>query len=87
MDDPAFARTVLAGARDPNTKFTVALDGLSGSGTRTQVTSAIERGQAEGLGGGLTNWGLATLSQHGRLRDVNFVRGGRRVDNPFSDGG
>lgn len=66
---------------DPSTKFTVAVDGLSGSSTYSQVMNAAQRGTAGT--GGYTDWELAQLYQAGRLGDTTFVSGGSVVPNPF----
>jgi hypothetical protein len=87
MDDPNFLTTVAKAAKDPNAKFTIALDGLRGSGTRSQVMGAVEDGLNNGYTNSFTNWELATLQRNGRLPDINFVRGGKPVSNPFRGGG
>jgi hypothetical protein len=85
MDDPNFLQTVREGAENASTKFTVSLSGFSGADTEDQVLSAIRA--AEQTGEGFTNVELRILSQAGRLPDVNFVRNGVSVPNPFASGG
>ena len=66
---------------DPSTKFTVSLDGMSGSSTYSQVMGAAQRG-ASGVGG-YTDWEMMQLYQAGRLGDTTLVRGGVPVENPI----
>jgi hypothetical protein len=73
--------SVRQGVNDPRTKFTVSLDGLSGSSPYSQVMGAAQRG-ASGMGSA-TDWELSQLYQGGRLADTTFVRGGVSVPNPF----
>jgi hypothetical protein len=73
--------TLQNGISDPNTKFTVSLDGMSGNGAYSQVMGAAQRGL--GGSGGYTDWEMGQLYQAGRLPGVTFVRGGRVVENPF----
>ena len=63
------------------TKFTVSLDGMSGSSTNSQIMGAVQR--AASGAGGATDWEMAQLFQGGRLGDVTFVRGGSVVPNPW----
>lgn len=86
MDDVHFMETVVNGAKDSATRFTVALDGLAGGGTTQQVMSAVQKGVASGTDAGFTNWELSVLYSHGRLADVAFVRNGHAVYNPFGGG-
>lgn len=65
-------------------RFTVSVDGLSGTFVYQKVMGAVQRGAA---GSGWTHWELAQLYQAGRLASVNFVQtvGGKltSVENPF----
>jgi len=81
LKDPEWMTTLQRGIADPSTKFTVSLDGMSGSSTYSQVMSAAGRGAAGT--GGYTDWEMAQLYQGGRLSDTTFMRGGSVVDNPF----
>jgi hypothetical protein len=81
LKDPAWQDTLRAAVNDPSTKFTVSLDGMSGSSTYSQVMGAAQRG-ASGAGG-YTDWEMTQLYQAGRLGDTTFVRGGVSVENPF----
>ena len=81
LKDPAWQDTLRSAVADPSTKFTVSLDGLSGSSPYSQVMSGAQRGL--GGAGSYTDWELAQLYQGGRLGDVTFVKGGVPVPNPF----
>jgi hypothetical protein len=81
LKDPAWQDTLRAAVNDPSTKFTVSLDGMSGSSTYSQVMGAAQRG-ASGAGG-YTDWEMTQLYQAGRLGDTTLVRGGVPVENPF----
>lgn len=61
--------TLQKGVADPSTKFSVSLDGLSGSSTYAQVMGAAQRG-ASGAGGD-TDWEIAG----GRQRQGDGVAG------------
>jgi hypothetical protein len=81
MQDPNWRNTFLAALRNPNARFTVGLDGLSGTTTYSQVMGAAQRGATPGASN--LNWELAQIYQAGRLSDVTFVRAGQIVANPF----
>jgi hypothetical protein len=81
LKDPEWMSSLQKGIADPSTKFTVSLDGMSGSSTYQQVMGSVTRG-ASGAGG-YTDWEMAQLFQGGRLSDVTFVRGGSVVENPW----
>jgi Skp family chaperone for outer membrane proteins len=80
--DPAWQDTLRAAVGNPSTRFTVSLDGMSGSSTYSQVISAAQRGVAGA--GGYTGWEMAQLYPAGRLGDTTFLRGGSVVENPFT---
>jgi hypothetical protein len=81
LNDPEWQNTLQQAIANPSTKFTVALDGLSGSSPYSQVMSAVQNGLTPAATP--TNWELAQLYQAGRLPAVNFVEGGQSVINPF----
>lgn len=81
MSDPAWQGSLQRAIGDPSTRFTVSLDGLSGSSPYSQVMSGVQNGLTPLATP--TNWELAQLYQAGRLADVNFVSGGKVVLNPF----
>jgi RHS repeat-associated protein len=81
LKDPDWQASVQKAIGDPSTKFTVSVDGMSGSSTYSQVIGAAQRG-ASGVGG-YTDWEMAQLFGGGRLPDVTFVRGGTAIPNPF----
>lgn len=72
-------RTAIA---NPNTRFTVSLDGMSGETAFSRVMNAVQRG-ATPAPGGYTNWELGQLYQAGRLGEVNFIQNGQFTENPF----
>src|SRR5690606_2938842 len=57
LKDPEWRATLQRGIADPSTKFTVSLDGMSGSSVYQQVMGAAGRG-ASGAGGA-TDWEMA----------------------------
>jgi len=81
MNDTNWRKTLQNAIADPSTRFTVSLDGFSGSSTTSQVMVAASRGG--GAAGKLTEQEMAMLYEGSRLPDVTFVRGGRVVSNPF----
>lgn len=81
LNDPDWMASLQEGVVDPSMKFTVSLDGMSGSSTYSQVMGAATRGDSGA--GGYTDWEMAQLFQGGRLPDVTFVRGGSVVENPW----
>jgi hypothetical protein len=82
LQDADWQSTLLRSIGDPETRFTVALDGLSGSLTYSQVMNAVQNGTTSMSTP--TNWELAQLYQAGRMGDVNFVIGGKSVSNPWA---
>lgn len=81
MNDPNWKSTLMNAIANPETKFTVSLDGLSGSSPYSQVMNAVQRGI--GSNPGATNWELSQLYQAGRMSDVTFVQAGQVITNPF----
>lgn len=81
MTDPAWQDSVLKAIANPETKISVALDGVEGSSTYGRVASAALRG-SQGTGTPF-DWEMAQLMQSGRLPTVNFFDGGASVANPF----
>jgi hypothetical protein len=82
MRDPKGCRTLPQSIGDPSTRFTVSLDGFSGSSIHLQVMEAASRGATPT--GKLSEWEVAQLYQGGRLGDVTFMRGGPAVPNPWA---
>jgi hypothetical protein len=82
LSDPNWRSTLQGAIGDPNTRFTVALDGLTGSSPYAQVMNAVQQGASANASP--TNWELAQLYQAGLLGAVNFVNGGASVPNPFA---
>jgi RHS repeat-associated protein len=87
MSDPNFRSTIMNSVNNPNTRFTVSLDGFKGATTQEQIMNAVQNGIARGTSGGHTNWEMAQLYRAGRLPTTNFVRDGKSVPNPFAQGG
>jgi RHS repeat-associated protein len=81
LKDPEWMSSLQKAIGDQTTKFTVSLDGMSGSSTYQQVMGAATR-SASGAGG-YTDWEMAQLFQGGRLPDVTFMRGGSIIENPW----
>jgi RHS repeat-associated protein len=82
LSDPDWMSTLQRAVGDPSTKFTISLDGLSGSSTYSQILSAAQRG-ASGFGG-YTDWELSLLYNADRLGGATLVRGGVPVENPWA---
>ncbi len=82
LNDPNWRTTLMESIGNPNTRFTVSLDGFSGAGTYSQVMGAAQWG-ATPLARA-TEWEIMQLQQAGRLGDVTFVRGGQAVPNPWA---
>ena len=66
---------------NPNTKISVALDGVVGESTYSQIMQSVMR-ESKGVGTAF-DWEMAQLYNAGRLPSVQFVREGKNVDNPF----
>ena len=81
LSDPQWQSSLQQAIGTPGTRFTVALDGLSGPTPYSQVMSAVQNGVTPLATP--TNWELAQLFQAGRIGDVTFVSGGRVVPNPW----
>lgn len=69
---------------NPQTKFTVSLDGLNGNSVESKVMQAVTQGSKGVASGGATNWEIAQLYQANRLGSVDFIEGGQIVANPYS---
>ena len=73
---------VMAAISNPNTRISVALDGLEGAGSASsRVMGAVQRASS-GRGSPL-DWELMQLYQSGRLSTTTFYDGGRALTNPF----
>jgi hypothetical protein len=82
LSDPNWRNSLQEAIANPNSRFTVALDGLSGSSPYTQVMNAVQQGASTNASP--TNWELAQLYQAGMLDKVTFVSNGVAVPNPFA---
>jgi hypothetical protein len=70
---------------NPNTRFTVSIEGLDGASTYLKVLTAVQRG-LNPRAASPTNFELAQLYQSGRLGAVTFVNRfgeGEVLENPF----
>ena len=82
LSDAKWMQTLKSAIHTSGTRFTVSVEGLNGTGVRSQVMGSVQRGL--GSAGGHTDWELAQLYQAGRLGDVTFVNGaGAVLANPF----
>ena len=68
---------------NPNTKFSVNLDGFSGENVAEMINKAVQRGVGLGLYGSATEWEMGQLKLADRLKDVIFYLAGKIVDNPY----
>ena len=84
LKDDDWMSSLRAAIDDPSTKFTVSLDGMSGSSTYAQVMNAVQRGAGAGTKGWATDWEMLQLHEAGRLPGVTFMRGGSVVENPWA---
>jgi hypothetical protein len=82
LNDPAWKNTLLQNIANPESKFTVSLEGLSGETPYSQIMSAVQKGMLPNTSP--TNWKLAQLYQAGRLSEVTLVnRAVEIIANPF----
>jgi hypothetical protein len=83
MGDSEWTTTLQAALGNSSTRFTVSLDGVSGveAGTQSQVMSLVQSGVTPAATP--FQWEMGQLYQSGRLGEVNFVRGGQIIQNPF----
>jgi hypothetical protein len=73
---------VLQAIENPNTKISVDVAGLEGTGSvYSRVMAAVQRG-AGGTGSPF-DWELAQLRQSGRLSSVDFFENANAIANPF----
>jgi hypothetical protein len=82
LKDQNWRETLSGAIADPSSRFTVSLDGLTGSSPYSQVMTAVQQGISPNASP--TNWELAQLYQAGLLPSVNFVSGGANLPNPFA---
>ncbi len=66
---------------NPNTKFTISLDGFNGSSTYGQLMVAAQRGVTPAARA--TEWEIGQLYQAGRLGKATLMRRGKVIPNPF----
>jgi len=81
LKDLHWRHTLAVAIANAGTRFTVVLDGFSGSNPYRMIMDAVQRG-ATPLGGP-TEWEMAQLWSSGRMADVTFRLYGVVVANPF----
>jgi hypothetical protein len=82
LKDPSWKATLMKEVANPQSTFTVSVEGLNGTSVAGKVLSAAQQGIRPGATP--TNWELAQLYQAGRLSSVTFVnRAGEILANPF----
>ncbi len=83
MGDSNWRKSLMVAIGNPNTKFTIALDGFEGSTTYGQLAGAVQRGLTPFARN--TEWEIAQLRQAGRLGEATLMREGQVIPNPFAD--
>lgn len=81
MNDVNWQATLQTAVVDPSARFTISLDGVSGTSPYSQFMSAAQRGFTPGATP--FNWEMGQLYQAGRQIDSTFVQGGAVIPNPF----
>ena len=83
LNDVNWQTTLQTAVGDPSTRFTVSLDGVSGSSAYSQFMNAAQQGVAPGASP--FNWEMGQLYQAGRHLDATFVGdlGKTAIPNPF----
>jgi hypothetical protein len=81
LNDADWKMTLRAAISEPSTRFTINLNGFSGSSTYSQVMGAVQRGMTRSATA--TEWEMAQLHQAGRLQGSTFMRDGKVLENPF----
>jgi hypothetical protein len=81
LGDLNWQNSLVEAIANPKTKFSISLDGLSGSSTYSKIMSAAQNGMTPNAQP--TNWEIAQIYQAGRLKDVDFYIGTALQNNPF----
>jgi len=83
LNDVNWQTTLQTAVGNPSTRFTISLDGVSGSSAYSQFMNAAQRGVAPGATP--FNWEMGQLYQAGRHVDATFIRelGTTVTPNPF----
>ena len=83
LSDPNWMMTLQNAIGNPSTKFTINLNGLSGSSPYSQLMSAAQKG-VSGVDSGYTNWEIGQLYQANRLGQAKLIQNGVSVPNPLA---
>jgi hypothetical protein len=84
MTDANWQATLQTSLGNPSTRFTVSLDGVTGTSPYSQFMGAAQQGLGSGaVQGNWFNWEMGQIYQAGRQGSVNFMQGGSVVPNPF----
>ena len=83
MGDSNWRESLVVAIGNPNTRFTIILDGFEGSTTYGQLAGAVQRGLTSFAKN--TEWEIAQLHRAGRLGRATLMRRGQVIPNPFVD--
>ena len=81
MNDVNWQTTLQAAVGSPSTRFTVALDGVTGTSPYSKFMGAAQRGLTPGATP--FNWEMGQLFQSGRHLDATFIESGQILIVPF----
>jgi RHS repeat-associated protein len=82
LNDPNWRASLQTAIRDPSTKFTISVEGFSGSSVYSKLMGAAQRGL--GPSARSTEWEVGQLYQAGRLGEATIMQGGKVVANPLA---
>lgn len=82
LNDANWRTSLQTAIAKPSTKFTISVDGFSGSTTYSQIMGAAQRGMTPAARA--TEWEMSQLYQAGRLGDATLMQGGKIIPNPFA---
>ena len=83
LSDPNWMTTLQSAIGNQSTKFTINLNGLSGTTPYSQLMIAAQKG-VSGVDSGYTNWEIGQLYQANRLGEANLIQNGVSVPNPLA---
>jgi RHS repeat-associated protein len=83
LNDPNWRATLQTAIGNPNARFTIAMDGFSGSSTYSQLMGAAQRGVTPTAKA--TEWEVGQLYQAGRLQNATLMQGGKVIPNPLAE--
>ena len=88
MSDPEWRITLTNAIANPNIRFTVNLNGMTGGTVEAKVMNAVQRAAANAPNSSLTDWEMLQLYQANKLHEVSFTslgpKGVKVLVNPFS---